>query len=81
MDQNINYINQLEKILKELADTVSNDPNLTEELREDLLDMIAEVRMEPSPANIEVLATVLTKLQDTSKYLASLQIIQNFANP
>ncbi len=59
--------------LKNIASVVENDSNLTEELREDITNLIAEVNADPTPANLRVLSTVLEKLKDSTKYLSALK--------
>jgi len=63
----------LNDTLKNISNIVENDQNLTDELREDILSLIAEVNVDPTPANLRVLGTVLEKLKDTTKYLSALK--------
>jgi len=67
----------LTETLKKIADTVQNDPNLTEELRADLLDLVAEVNVDPTPANLKVLTTALEKLQNAVKYISAMETLKN----
>jgi len=64
--------------LKNISNVVENDSNLTEELRENIIDLIAEVNTDPTPANLRVLSTVLEKLKDSTKYLSALKTFSSF---
>jgi len=64
--------------LKNITGVVESDSNLTEELREDIINLIAEVNVDPTPANLRVLSTVLEKLKDTTKYLSALKTFSSF---
>lgn len=64
--------------LKNISKVVESDQNLTEELREDIINLIAEVNTDPTPANLRVLSTVLEKLKDTTKYLSALKTFSSF---
>lgn len=68
---------KLEEILRQIAEMIIDDPNLDEEQKDDLTELIAEVRMDPTPANLEVLSIVLKKLGDYSKYLGALETIND----
>jgi hypothetical protein len=56
---------------------IVDDPNLDDEQKDDLTELIAEVKMNPTVANVEVLSVVLKKLGDYSQYLGALQTINN----
>ena len=64
--------------LKNISGIVESDQNLNEELREDIITLIAEVNADPTPANLRVLSTVLEKLKDTTKYLSALKTFSSF---
>jgi hypothetical protein len=68
----------LNDTLKNISNIVENDQNLTAELREDVLSLIAEVSVDPTPANLRVLSTVLEKLKDSTKYLSTLKTFSSF---
>lgn len=68
----------LEDTLKNISDLVAGDTNLTAELRDQVADLIEEVHMDPTPANMRVLATVLEKLSDATKYIGALRTLSSF---
>lgn len=67
----------LDEILNQIAEVIVTDPNLDDEQRDDLIELIAEVRMNPTAANLKVLGIVLKKLGDYSRYLGALETINN----
>jgi len=68
----------LDDSLKNISELVEKDVNLTEELRQDALDLISEVHSDPTPANLRVLATVLEKMSDATKYISALRTLGSF---
>lgn len=68
---------KLDEILKQIAEMIVDDPNLDDEQKNDLTELIGEVMMNPTAANIEVLSIVLKKLGDYSRYLGALETINN----
>lgn len=66
----------LEETLNEIATMVEHDVNLDEETRENILEVIAQVAADPSPKNIEVLALLIEKLGDVTRYVGALQTIK-----
>lgn len=71
----------LNDTLKNLTELVQKDTNLKDELREDIMDLISEVNVDPTAANMRVLATVLEKLSDATKYVGALRTLSNFEKP
>ncbi len=68
---------KLDEILRQISEMIIDDPNLDDEQKGDLTELIAEVRMNPTAANVEVLSIVLKKLGDYSRYLGALETINN----
>lgn len=68
---------RLDEILTQIAEMIVDDPNLDDEQKNDLTELIGEVKMNPTAANIEVLSIVLKKLGDYSRYLGALETINN----
>jgi hypothetical protein len=69
---------KLEDILKNITQLVENDNNLSNEIKDDMQELVTEVLMSPTPANLNALALVLEKLRDANKYLSSIRTLKDF---
>lgn len=68
----------LDETLRNISQLVETDTNLNEELRSDIKELLEEVNSDPTPANLRVLATVLEKMSDATKYISALKTLSNF---
>jgi len=67
---------KLDEQLKNLAKLVQDDPNLNDEVRENVLALIEEVTLHPTPGNLRTLSVVFDKLGDATKYLGALRTMK-----
>lgn len=65
---------KIERFLNKIALKVQKSTVLDDETKEELLDLIAEVRLDPTPANLAVLGGVLKKWGELEQYAGSLMI-------
>lgn len=61
--------------LKKIAAQVQEDSLLDEQAKDILNELIEAVSLEPSPANLKVLSTVLSKLADSHRYLSAVNTL------
>ena len=73
--------NKLTQTLKSLLDRISNDPQLDDEGKSDLVDLINDVIAEPTPNNLEALALVIEELGKSQEYMAALEIVNEYNSP
>lgn len=67
----------LEETLNEIQNLIDHDPNLDQEARENIAELLAQVSADPTPANLDVLAMVVEKLSDATRYISAVQTIKN----
>lgn len=67
----------LNDIIKNVIDTVNNDPNLDEEMRTEILDLASLAQADPTPGNLEALAIVFDKLSDANKYMGAMSTLRD----
>ena len=68
---------KLQDLLTQLLAQIQDDTNLSDEVRDDAIELVSVVSQDPSPDNIRALAIVLEKMGETTKYLSALETIKN----
>lgn len=66
----------LEESLSEITSLIDHDPNIDADTRESLTELIAQVSADPTPANMKVLALVIEKLSDVTRYIGALNTMK-----
>lgn len=64
-------------IFQQILDTVNNDPNLDDEMRSEILDLVGLAKADPTPGNMEALAIVFDKLSDANKYMGAMSSLRD----
>ncbi len=64
-------------IVNEIIDTVTNDPNLDEELKEQILDLAETAQADPTPGNLKALSIVFDKLSEANKYMGAMTSLRD----
>lgn len=68
-------MDELNKTLANLLTLVTNDSNLDDDDKEDMISLINDVVAEPTPNNLEALAVVVEELGKTQEYLAAKEVL------
>ena len=68
---------KLQDLLTQLLAQIQDDTNLSDEVRDNAIELVSVVSQDPSPDNIRTLAIVLEKMGETTKYLSALETIKN----
>jgi hypothetical protein len=63
--------------LKKIAEQIEEDSMLDEQAKSVLNNLIEGVMLEPTPANLKVLSTVLGKLADSHRYLSAINTLSS----
>ena len=68
---------KLQDLLTQLLAQIQDDTNLSDEVRDNAIELVSVVSQDPFPDNIRALAIVLEKMGETTKYLSALETIKN----
>lgn len=68
-------IQDLHELLIELAKQINDDPGLTPEAKQSVLNVIEEVDLDPTQGNVAALSIVIDKLSDSNRYISAMSTL------
>jgi len=70
----------LSNILNQITETVESDSNLDISVKDQICDLIEEVRLDPTPANLKALSIIVEKIKGVTEYVSQLKNDMKFAD-
>lgn len=68
---------QITNVVNDIVKAVNNDPNLNDEMRDEILDLAQAAEADPTPGNLKALSIVFDKLSEANKYMGAMTSLRD----